>query len=312
MFIFLYIGVVLLFFVILMLLTFGKKGWDYIGIDTVIANINNKFLVGLFVFLPAVVVFLLTIFTRNAPFAQYNWFIAGGIAIVRLITIIVGDRFHMVKIFPWLFMSALSIAVSYIACSAVMAMAPSDLFNNANTIVLIMWFVTVLIIGNLLSEAQFGSLDDNDSYNRNVDRLYRKYQKKFEDVIQQSFKRDLRKRRILFSIMIAEDINRPGIVRLVERMLFPFTHIATTGIMQVTASEYLSNSKSVEIAQEMVNGFYKRQKRKYNDNDYLLVRAIASDYNEGIYPELVVDIFFTLKDLEIKCYKKSIDQSKLT
>jgi hypothetical protein len=299
MFTLLYILVIVAFFGILLLFTFGRGGWGFLSVDSLIANLNNNFLVGLYILLPAILTFLVTIATRHRSFAVRNWWIAIGMAVVRLSLVVFFNRWHQIRKFMYLLVSVASIAIAYGVNRAVIDSTSSYASFSANTVVLIMWFAAVLVAAKMLGEARFGELDEYAGYRRNIVRLYNTYQAKFNAIIQPSYKSNPIKHRLLFSIMIAEDINRPGLIRLVERMLFPFKSIATTGIMQVTAKEYLSNSKSITIAQEMISGSYKQHQKAIKE-EYALIRAVAGDYNGDAYPELVADIYFVLKDNQLR------------
>lgn len=304
MFALLYLGIVAGFFLLMFLVTFGPGGWGYVSIDALVANLENNFLVGLYVLLPAVLVFLLTIATKHQPFAKHNWWIAVGIGVMRLLILVVTSRWRLVRTSFMVLATVTSVLVSYAVCRAVLSDNSVFTTGGTNLLVIIMWFVTVLIGAKLLGEARFGNLDEDSAYRDNVSWLYKKYRKQFDQVIRPIYKKNPVAYRLLFAIMISEDINRPGLVRLVERMIFPFKNVATTGIMQVTAGEYLSNQKSVVVAQELIQGSYKRHSQKTSE-EYSLVRAVASDYNGGAYPELVADIYFILKEHDYK-YSKNI------
>ena len=275
------------------------------SIDAIVANLENNFLVGLYVFLPAVVVFLVTIATKHSSFSHNNWWIAVGIGIVRIAILLITSRWRLIRTPLIALATTTSIAISYFACQAVLKDNSALTTINSNLLVIIMWFISVLVIAKLMSESHFGDLDEHTAYCNNVDSLYNKYRKHFDKNIELFFRKDPVAYRLLFAIMISEDINRPGIVRLAERMLFPYKHIATTGIMQVTAEEYLSNRKSVTIAQELIKGSYRRNKKDVKE-EYTLIRAVAGDYNGGVYPELIADIYFILKESDYKYSRSSI------
>lgn len=300
-----YTAAVISFFVIILLLTFGARGWGYVSIDSIVANLHNDFLIGLYVLLPVVVVFLFTIATPVSIYSKYNWTISLGIGVVRLVILLISSRGYMVRKTLWLVMTMASIILSIYICKAVITSRTSFSPTNSSPVIMIMWFVVVLVAAKLLGDAKFGNLDEDELYRKNVLRLFSKYHVQFNRTIGPLFKKDPIAFRILFAIMIAEDTNRPGIVRLVERALFPYRTISTTGIMQVTAKEYLSNNKSVVIAQEIIGASYQRHSTKIKE-DYGLVRAVAYDYNGGVYPELVADIYFILKEKRFKYLKDGI------
>lgn len=57
---------------------------------------------------------------------------------------------------------------------------------------------------------------------------------------------------LFFSVMVVEDFQRPASVRLVERLLAKVRLAKTTGIMQVTSTEALSDEESVRLAQPIL------------------------------------------------------------
>lgn len=108
--------------------------------------------------------------------------------------------------------------------------------------------------------------------------LYKKYRKKYQSLIRVEIMAVPELVDIFFTIMTIEQINRPGVFRSFERMLFFTGKITTTGIMQVSSKKYLSNTESILAAQGIVLKQYKSYKSG-NTGNRSLVSSIAFIYN---------------------------------
>jgi hypothetical protein len=264
------------FCMLLLLSTFGKDGWSYLSVDAVLASLNSDFSVSLYTLGPVVLVFLLSIATRQARFADHNWYIAVGIVVIRIASTIVSDRARRGSLFRSVFLSVVCISIARIVNEAVMSKQTVNYASlHGSTIVLLAWLGTVLVMWKLVADAKFGSFDDYPSYRRTILHLYDTYQEKFRTSITIYGKKREIEYRLLFAIMIAEDMNRPGFVRIIEWLLF--------------------RQKSVQLAQEIISGSYKIHTKETKE-EYALVRLVAADYNGGAYPEIVADIYYLLKD----------------
>jgi hypothetical protein len=286
---------VIVFFAVLLLSSYGRRGSDYIGIDTFITSINSNFNVLDYVLLPVVAVFIVTALTRQSTYSRFDWLIAVFIMAIRFVAIIAMSRWQLVHKARWLFFSLLSVVAGIVVCRAVLDTNSPFLRLSGNTIILISWLIASVLIYKLLSQSRFGDLDEYAAYRRNVIRLHKMYRLRYEAELTKAFKVTTVLNRIIFSIMIAEDLNRPILARKLEWFTFKRHQKASTGIMQITAKEYLSNSKSIAIAQEIILGSYNSNKKKKKD-EYSLIKAVALDYNGDFYPELVADIYYILKE----------------
>lgn len=159
----------------------------------------------------------------------------------------------------------------------------------------LLWALSSLLLLYSIKEFLPYRFYDFKAQQHHVTNLYKKYQKRYSAHLEEAFQKDVQLRRLFFAILVTEDLNRPLVFRTFERLFFRFGFINTTGIMQVTSPRKLSDRKSVELAQNMILGSYNNH-RVNEKIEYMLVRAVAFDYNNGdFYRELIVDTYYNLK-----------------
>ena len=96
--------------------------------------------------------------------------------------------------------------------------------------------------------------------------------------------------KIILSIMIVENFNRPVTLRYFENA-FP-SLFKTKGIMQVTHSGKISDTESVRIGSNLILRYYSEVFHGHNSFDGWMVDKIAQKYNGGDeYPEMVKEVF---------------------
>lgn len=291
-----YISLAILFLFFILFLSFGWKGKNYFSVDVFISEINQKFLVLPYIIAPAIYIFLVLYFL-NASSIEFDginnlWLVSLLVACIRFAAIIVTSRFERIPKKTWIIASVASVLISWHINSVVLQ--EFQYINGFGPIILLMLVVSVIGIHSMLATARFGDLDELASYEKFILDAYRRYTMKYKSLLGPQVKEGTLPFLIFFSIMIAEDINRPRAVRIIENVLARFHAVSTTGIMQVSADEVLSDAKSVALAKELISGSYRRHKKKLNDT-YDLVRAVASDYNGDAYPDLVIDIYYIIK-----------------
>jgi len=93
--------------------------------------------------------------------------------------------------------------------------------------------------------------------------------------------------KILVSIAILENINRPGWIRILEKLFSKFIKINTYGLMQVSSNKYLNDEKSIEIAAKKIsklnfkNNFLKLGKLYNGNKEYgKCLNFIFNELNE--------------------------------
>lgn len=96
--------------------------------------------------------------------------------------------------------------------------------------------------------------------------------------------------KILISIAILENINRPSWIRILERIFSNFVKIKTYGLMQVSSSKYLSDEESIKT---VIN---KIAKLNYKNNLLKLGKLYNGDKEYG---KCLNFIFNELNELNI-------------
>jgi hypothetical protein len=220
------------------------------------------------------------------------WFVVAAIVIIRFSAIVVSSRLKRVSLPVILVLSILTLLFSAVALST--ALPEMTAGNFSHPVVFLLTIAMVLSFYSFLSEARFGDLDEEQSYSRAVLALYEKYADHYSEVIPAWFKKGSVQHRILFSIMITEDLNRPKIARLFERIIFKRGNNMSTGIMQFQSSTYLSNDQSIALASKMIQSSYRNHVKTEKD-EYLLIRHVANDYNSSVYAEIVSEVYYILK-----------------
>lgn len=284
-----------IFFIILIFFSFGFKGTNYFSVDIFLSEINQKFLIVPYIISPAVYIFVIIYILNIIGFrfnTNYLWITSVVIIFIRILAIVVASRLKRIQLLRWFLVSILAILVAFVTNHVILQELNGNNVNRPLT--LIMSVISIVSIGSLFHNARFGDLDKIASYEKAIRHSFKMLQTKYGNTIGSQFDKGGIKYLIFFSIMIAEDLNRPRAVRMVENIVAKFRPISTTGIMQVSSESILSDEKSVELAKELIGGSFDRHSKNIQDT-YELVRAVAGDYNGDAYPDLVVDIFYIIR-----------------
>ncbi len=250
----------------------------------------NTFVAPLFIFITAVVA---TIFDKGWLIPDL-WLIAVFLFVFQVLAVTLSSRLLYVYRPAWLVSSAVSIGLSVAMVRLVMYIGPA-LIPSQETLSAVLWTCGVLLLLYYMREFAPFRFYDFEAQRKHVVRLYQKYQERYTSHLNKTFKKDAQLQDLFFAILITEDLNRPLVFRFFERLFFRFGFVNTTGIMQVTSKNQLSDIKSVLLAQDVILGSYTVHKAK-EPTEYMLVRAVAFDYNDGdFYRELIVDTYYTLK-----------------
>lgn len=163
------------------------------------------------------------------------------------------------------------------------------------------WIIVLLFLYKLFGEMHSYYEINEKRKNRlkkyTIAKLYNFYPKYISIIKEMTGNSDIIK--VIFSIMIVEDFNRPRIIRYFENK-FP-NFFKTKGIMQVTATGKITNDKSVEIASNVIITIYNQV---IGDTDkginYMTLDEIAKKYNgNSDYPMMVREVYYAIEDDKI-------------
>lgn len=150
----------------------------------------------------------------------------------------------------------------------------SELINEFwLAIMILIYKFIILIFDKVFSQKTVVTEGMLDNYIVNKFNLF---YKKFEDIIYVTDK-DNGIWILLFSIMIFENYNRGGFLRIIEKIKVLLGKSATVGIMQVKSDSMLSDKRSIEIAYDRLKTQF--ESGKIEDMDESNVLGCAIKYN---------------------------------
>lgn len=233
------------------------------------------------------------------------WFIAIWYTILNLIVSILFGRFALINKLQYILTHVLAIFVAY--CFYVLSLSKgtffilpdSDNFRTELWVILILFFYAVLV-NYEPNQAKY--VQKKEKY---IQSRYKFFCNKYQKIIEADpFKVDLLQK-LFFAIMILEDLNRNVLTRFIERALFPFGLVRTTGIMQVSSTQNLTDNKSVALAKRRIQQIYTDNENKF-ENNYDLIKHIAEKYNpSGEYIQGIIEVFRELFGWELLCSSRS-------
>lgn len=170
------------------------------------------------------------------------------------------------------------------------------------------WLLVVLFIYGAVNRIELSTKNSKERRNKYVIRKYQQLLSSFSELVN-SHAKDEKIKLITYSIMIYENYNRPKLVRIFEKAIFPFFS-KTLGIMQVVTEKKISDKESIVIAIDKINQDYesafdeeKENWKKYNHkfdegNNYFnkcVMRNLVRKYNHcNDYVAEVMDIYDVL------------------
>lgn len=159
-----------------------------------------------------------------------------------------------------------------------------------------LWIAILIYLYNIINKLSFF----NYRYNNNNEYIlgkYSKFIKKYDKIFNEkkcssSFKK------LLYSIMIVEDYNRPCIVRFIENII----NSKTKGIMQVNHKGKLTDKESIKLAIDLVENIDKKITLNNTNNTEFEFRIfdIALEYNPDYqYAESVTYTYNVLRFADV-------------
>ena len=257
-------------------------------------NFNNNYSVTLL--LPPLLVTLVAIglVTIDKPWLLPGlWVSSLLLFMLRGLLLVLTQRLRSVRIKDWIICGFLGVVLSLIVNQLAIYAQDTLKLSPVNVSVLIWSFglVAFLYVVQQVLPRRFSSDEVHQVF---ITSLYVRFYKKYSKELLPAFRKDPVLQRVFFAILITEDMNRPIIFRFFERLVFPLGFIGTTGIMQVTSKERLTDEKSIALAQQMILSYYQAAQRK-RLSEYMQVQEIAYHYNDGdFYSDLITATYFTL------------------
>ncbi|MTJ92878.1 MAG: hypothetical protein F8N36_08465 [Desulfovibrio sp.] len=258
---------------------------------------------------PVVAVFIMgSAFSYFGYFLPHLWLIPIYFCVLKFIFIYVMDRSELANFKYILFTSITTVLIS----SFVFEISSSD--NNffipqKNDLVSQFWIMVILFSYKIFDNMRIrgnSSTQKKERLEKYIKMKICRYIDLYKcDIVKVTT--DITIIKIIISIMIVEDFNRPNAVRIIERK-FPFI-CKTTGIMQITSGRPLSDKESVTMGSELIKKYYndtKKEERADYTSDFIIARKVALKYNNSEdYAEMVREAFGYVNNSENESFFKS-------
>lgn len=221
------------------------------------------------------------------------WLVVLYYYLVRLFFIVGFSRLRLVnwwrEIFLWISSVGLGwLLYDYIIQDRTILLPEVKDLKNQFWILLILFIYAVF---NTVQLNQEGTKQRKDNYIR---RAYFKCKASYGEIVA-SLSVDPLSESLIYSILMFEQFNRPALVRLVERIVFPWGS-RSLGPMQITTDRRITDNESVRLGAEHVVSIYKNvtnagnQKAMSKNKSFdpitnrlhrqYVVRSVASAYNK--------------------------------
>ncbi len=224
-------------------------------------------------------------------FVAICWSIAKYLAIDADQIWLVGIYYVITNTFWLLFFQRFSVTskVELVTFYTLITAIAYLLYSNVNLVSFnlqdINFGLLLLIIYLIQFAINYRSDEDKDwkRYNKWINSEYSKLHRKYAGKLQETVFNSAILEDVFFSVMLVEHYNRPTGFRIIERLLFPFGIVKSTGIMQITSKTPLDDEQSVVLA---VDKLAPITKIKDQTAEKLISKA-SSIYNNSDYKDLL-------------------------
>ncbi len=253
-------------------------------VGSVIAGVNFNYNTMQIIFLPVIVSVILYL-SLDQFSDSVLMLLAVPILIIRIIFMLSFDRTAIIRTYSWLISNLLSIVFASLSFSILNKYSSHHNLRS--------WAIFAILFMVLFVISQYLFIRNPEGYYQNemAYYFYHKYKRKYTNIITKEIIEDPLLKKIFFTIMVVEEMNRPSVFRLFERLAFFTGKIKTTGLMQVTSPKYLSNEESIILAQKIVIDAYNESEAKEYELS-AMVRHVAYAYNPSeFYSDLIENAY---------------------
>jgi len=218
------------------------------------------------------------------------WFIAVWYVILSFFISVTFGKFALVNKGYYFFTQILAVTVAYLLYVVSLNKGLEFILPDSSNFRTELWVIFIIFFYTVITNYQQDSEKYYEKKKRYVKSRYNFFHKKYQHLLEEQFSKNVFLENLLFSIMILEDLNRNKIMRFFERNFHFLGFVKTTGIMQVSSSQKLTDEESIKFAQNKIGQSYQENKDKY-DNNHSLAMKIAEEYNpSGKYVSSVMNI----------------------
>jgi hypothetical protein len=191
------------------------------------------------------------------------WVVALFFWLLLLLVIIVMSRAALISIGLFVGQAVVSVLLSFYLYHYVLSQGVHGLLPSSQDVVLQFWLLLGAYAYAVLNQIQMGSLVTKRE--NAIAHRYTRLFERFWPCLTADFQAEKALRNVFFTFMLIEDLNRPSWVRGLERLSrrngLPWGR--TTGIMQVTSRDALSDDESVARAQPIVRRIFEKFEERF-------------------------------------------------
>ena len=275
-----------------------------------------------------------TIQEETAPLFNYLFKVLAPVVYIILLAVLfqkikadyLNDKIYLVVIYYWayrflfitvrgrLLLLNWGLQIIYWVSSILLALWVNSIIESVNTILpdsktLLdeLWILVILFLYTIFNKIEYSREGADKRVKRYTYKKYELFKERFEPIISSHTNLDWLKAAV-YSIMVYEDFNRPGIARVLERAIFCKSRKKHSfGIMQVSSNYSLSDEESIVLAigiiKQGVNDYLKKEYVISDDSVYVysVVSHVFSLYNPGD-PNYASEVCFVYKNITEKYY----------
>lgn len=207
--------------------------------------------------------------------------------IIRLISIFIFDRLHLVSWTKFTIHAIIGILVAEIAYKFLI-LPNKSLLPDLETVGNELWLAIFAFLYAIMNKVPLPDGPSTRRKNRFIKAKYESFQRLYGDFIDSKSPEPLMTL-IIYSILVAEDYARPKLIRSLERAA-PSDGFRTTGVMQVRAERNLSDRESVERGVNALVSVWQDSENAQLDKWDKFAKTVASHNRDDDYVYRVSDI----------------------
>lgn len=246
---------------------------------------------------PAVYIAFLSIFLHfigAKEFVADIWLISLWYTLLSIFIIFSLDRFPLINKPLYFSIQGAAILISFLLYKVSFSQGLHAILPDASNFRTELWIILLIFFYSILNSYEPNPANYYERKEKYIKSLYISLLGKYKRFLQDEIRANQFLEKLFFSIMIVEVINRNRFLRFLERALYPFGFIKTTGIMQIKSDKPVSNEESIQTAQEKILASY-HQSKGTTQNNYDLARRIIEHYNGGHpYFDAVTSVYYSI------------------
>lgn len=257
------------------------RGFGYLNFSEIFNRSQIGYNLVLRILSPAIFISILSILLYVLGleyFVKNIWLTTVWYVAIHLLILLVLNRFSLTEKLTYILIQGAAILSSYAFYILALERGLTYILPDSGNFRTELWFIIILYLYHLSNNYQpnFSKIERQKQklIVKRLIELHKKYESKLID----EFRTNIFLKKLLFSIMMIEDINRPPFLRFLERIFSRVRPTISTGIMQVRSMKGLSDDESVMIAQQRLLDSYRKNS---HGHEYERIKVITEEYNPG-------------------------------